>query len=104
MPTVGGEPELRWIKRRERKHLVAERWKDGCWIANRVNKVPIENKLLPEKAHFIRFETHDHVLQSTLGQPAVEEHRDEDVPYGGPEYLWKMRYLAAAGINMFLSC
>lgn len=25
--------------------------------------------------------THDHVLQGALSQPAVEEHRDEDVPY-----------------------
>lgn len=70
----------------------------------RVVEAPIENKLLPETVEFISFETHDHVLQSTLGQPAVEEHRDEDVPYGGPEYLWRMRYLAAAKCNMFLSC
>lgn len=31
--------------------------------------------------------THDHVLQSTLGQPAVEEHGNEDAPYRGPEDL-----------------
>lgn len=80
-----------------------ERWlPNSCRLTrqpvsvNRVNKAPTENKLLPEKAEFIRSETHDHVLQSTLGQPAVEEHGDEDVPYGGPEYLWKVRRLAAA--------
>lgn len=33
--------------------------------------------------------THDHVLQGALGQPAVEEHRDEDVPYGRPKDLRK---------------
>lgn len=71
---------------------------------NRVVQAPGKNKQLPETVEFIRFETHNHVLQSTLGQPAVEEHRDEDVPYGGPEYLWKMRYLAAAGNNVASSC
>lgn len=33
--------------------------------------------------------TYDHVLQGALGQPAVEEHRDEDVPYGRPKDLRK---------------
>lgn len=31
--------------------------------------------------------THDHVLQGALGQPAVEKHWDEDVPYRRPEDL-----------------
>lgn len=34
--------------------------------------------------------THDHVLQGALGQPAVEKHRDEDVPYRRPEDLRNM--------------
>lgn len=38
---------------------------------------------------WIHFGTHNHVLQSTLGQPAVEENRNEDVPYGGPDDLRK---------------
>lgn len=32
--------------------------------------------------------TYDHVLQRVLGQPAVEEHGDEQVPKGRPEDLW----------------
>lgn len=38
---------------------------------------------------WIHLGTHNHVLQSTLGQPAVEENRNENVPYGGPEDLRK---------------
>lgn len=32
--------------------------------------------------------TYDHVLQRVLGQPAVEKHRDEQVPKRWPEDLW----------------
>lgn len=32
--------------------------------------------------------TYDHVLQGVLGQPAVEKHRDEQVPERWPEDLW----------------
>lgn len=32
--------------------------------------------------------TYDHVLQRMLGQPAVEKHRDEQVPKRWPEDLW----------------
>lgn len=31
--------------------------------------------------------THDHVFQGALGQPAVEKHWDEDIPYRRPEDL-----------------
>lgn len=41
--------------------------------------------------------THDHVLQGALGQPAVEEHRDEDVPYRGPEDLRNIGGLYISG-------
>lgn len=31
--------------------------------------------------------THNHVLQGTFGKPAVQKHRDEDVPQRRPEDL-----------------
>lgn len=81
--------------------LTVRRDEKRRWPAEQtVVKVLIENKLLPETIKLIHFGTHNHVLQSTLGQPAVEEHRDEDIPYGGPEDLRRMRYLAAAGLNV----
>lgn len=81
------------------------------WLPNNCQLSPLTESIKRQlktgcrqkKAQFIRCETHDHVLQSTLGQPAVEEHGDEDVPYGGPEYLWNVRRLAA-GIDMHFSC
>lgn len=33
--------------------------------------------------------THNHVLQRVLGEPAVEKHRDEQIPQRRPEYLQK---------------
>lgn len=70
-----------------------------CHISiNRVVKVLIVNKPLTEAIKLIRFGTHNHVLQSTLGQPAVEENRNEDVPYGGPEDLRRITCLAAVGL------
>lgn len=34
---------------------------------------------------------HNHVLQGVLGQPAVQKHRDEQVPQWWPEYLRRRR-------------
>lgn len=34
---------------------------------------------------------YNHVFQGMLGQPAVQKHRDEQVPQGRPEYLWRRR-------------
>lgn len=46
-----------------------------------VIKLLAENKSLPETVKLISLGTHNHVLQCTLCQPAVEKDRDEDVPY-----------------------
>lgn len=37
------------------------------------------------------YRAYDHVFQGVLGQPAVQEHGDEQVPQGRPEYLWRRR-------------
>lgn len=37
--------------------------------------------------------THNHVLQRVLGEPAVEKHRDEQIPQRRPEYLQKQELL-----------
>lgn len=35
--------------------------------------------------------THNHILQGVLGQPAVQEHRDEEVPQRKPQDLKEHR-------------
>lgn len=55
---------------------------------NKVINMLIKNSSLTETIKLM-FLTHDHVLQSTLGQPAVEKHRNEDIPYWGPKNLQK---------------
>lgn len=54
---------------------------------------PFASPLLPRAADFpgSGAGTHDHVLQSVFGQPAVQKHGDEQVPQGRPEYLWRRR-------------
>lgn len=44
--------------------------------------------------------THDHVLQGALGQPAVEKHWDEDIPYRRPEDLRKMMEYISSGCRV----
>lgn len=90
---VGGEPELR-RGTLGRQMLVMQRgdpmalsWSSIASPLTELLKCWLKTSRYQKAIKLNHLGTHNHVLQSTLGQPAIQENRNEDVPYGGPEDL-----------------